>query len=126
MSISISVDEAAKQCYIPKMSVQIFVENAFIHGLESISNNKKFSLDAHVTGDNLIIEICDNGEGFEEELIDAINSGSIEDYTKIEGVGIKNVITRLKLYFDNEFTICVSSVPYEKTQIRLTLPVKHQ
>lgn len=126
VSISINVDEEAKQCYIPKMSVQIFVENAFLHGLESIVNNKTFSLSAHIFDDRLIIEICDNGEGFKKELVEAINSGNIESYTENKGVGIKNVITRLKLYFDNEFTIYVSSVPYEKTQIKLDLPVKNQ
>lgn len=126
VSISINIDEDAKQCYIPKMSVHIFVENAFLHGLESISTNKQFSLDAHISGDNLIIEICDNGIGFDKELADAINSGNIENYTKITGVGIKNVFTRLKLYFDNDFTIHVSSVPYEKTKITITLPIKLQ
>lgn len=126
VSVSINVDEEAKQCYIPKMSVQIFVENAFLHGLESIVNNKTFSLSAHIFDDRLIIEICDNGEGFKKELVEAINSGNIESYTENKGVGIKNVITRLKLYFDNEFTIYVSSVPYEKTQIKLDLPVKNQ
>lgn len=126
VSVNISVDEEAKGCYIPKMSVQIFVENAFLHGLESISENKRFSLDAHILGDNLCIEICDNGEGFDEGLVNAINSGSIEDYPKNTGVGIKNVITRLRLYFDNEFTIRVSSEAYEKTKIKLTLPIKRQ
>lgn len=126
VNISISVDEEVKQCYLPKMSVQIFVENAFLHGLESISDNKTFSLAAYISDENLCIEICDNGEGFDEEMVNAINSGGIEDYRKNTGVGIKNVITRLKLYFDNDFKICVSSIPYEKTQIKLTLPIKHQ
>ena len=104
----------------------IFVENAFLHGLESISDNKTFSLAAYISDENLCIEICDNGEGFDEEMVNAINSGRIEDYRKNTGVGIKNVITRLKLYFDNDFKICVSSIPYEKTQIKLTLPIKYQ
>lgn len=126
VTVNISVDDEAKQCLLPKMSVQIFVENAFLHGLESISKNKMFSLNAHASGDRLCIEICDNGEGFDKALLEAINSGSVDNYPENTGVGIKNVITRLKLYFDNEFTLHVSSAAYEKTQIRLTLPVKYQ
>lgn len=126
VKIRISVSEEAKQCYIPKMSVQIFVENAFLHGLESISADKEFSLDAYLSENNLFIEICDNGQGFDKEFEDAINSGKIEAYLKNKGVGIKNVITRLRLYFNDEFTIHVLSVPYKETKIKLTLPIKYE
>lgn len=126
VEISISIAEETKQCYIPKMSVQVFVENAFLHGLESISSDKKFSLNAYLSEKNLCIEICDNGQGFDEEFADAINSGKIDVYLKNKGVGIKNVITRLRLYFNDEFGIHVLSIPYKKTQIKLTLPVKYK
>lgn len=126
VEISISIAEETKQCYIPKMSVQVFVENAFLHGLESISSDKKFSLNAYLSENNLCIEICDNGQGFDEEFADAINSGKIDVYLKNKGVGIKNVITRLRLYFNDEFGIHVLSIPYKKTQIKLTLPVKYK
>lgn len=126
VEISISIDEETKRCYIPKMSVQVFVENAFLHGLESISSDKKFSLNAYLSENNLCIEICDNGQGFDEEFADAINSGKIDVYLKNKGVGIKNVITRLRLYFNDEFGIHVLSIPYKKTQIKLTLPVKYK
>lgn len=126
VKISISIDDEASRCYIPKMSVQVFVENAFLHGLESISRDKEFSLNVYLSENNLFIEICDNGQGFDKEFADAINSGEIESYSKNKGVGIKNVITRLRLYFNDEFSVHVSSIPYEKTQIRLTLPIKYK
>lgn len=126
VEISIAIAEETKRCYIPKMSVQVFVENAFLHGLESISSDKKFSLNAYLSENNLCIEICDNGQGFDEEFADAINSGKIDVYLKNKGVGIKNVITRLRLYFNDEFGIHVSSIPYKKTQIKLTLPIKYK
>ena len=126
VKISISIADEANSCYIPKMSVQVFVENAFLHGLESVSGDKEFSLDAYISENNLIIEICDNGQGFSKEFADAINSGEIESYAKNKGVGIKNVITRLGLYFNDEFCVNVSSIPYEQTKIKLTLPVKHK
>ena len=123
IGISVSVAEDAKECLVPKMSVQVFVENAFLHGLENISENRRFSLEVHTEEDRLIIEICDNGCGFDSETLDAVRRGELIS-GKLGGTGIKNVMSRLKHYYDGDYSVEITSVPYEETRVRLDLPVR--
>ena len=125
VDINLDIDEKAKKCIIPKMTVQVFVENAFVHGLESIYENRCFSLSARVCGERLTIKISDNGEGMPAEITNALNSGDKDGIKEaLHGIGIKNVLARLSLYFDSDFKIFLSSVPFESTEITLILPVK--
>ena len=59
------------------------------------------------------------------EVVNALNRGDRKDINEAtHGIGIKNVLARLSLYFDSNFEISVSSIPFEKTEITLKLPVK--
>lgn len=125
VDICLDIDEKAQKCIIPKMTVQVFVENAFVHGLDSIYENRRFSLSARVCGDELVIKVSDNGEGMPAEVVNALNRGDRKNINEAtHGIGIKNVLARLSLYFDSKFEISVSSIPFEKTEITLKLPVK--
>lgn len=127
VEINIDIDEAARECVIPKMTVQVFVENAFVHGLDSICDNRKFFLSAKLENERLIIKVSDNGEGMRYDFTKAICQ---KDEEKIKqpshGIGIKNVISRLNLYFNEEYEIFVTSEPYKKTEITVILPVKNK
>lgn len=123
--IRLDIDDETKNCIIPKMSVHVFVENAFVHGLDSIYDNRKFLLSASIKNDKLIIKISDNGEGISQEIIESIcekDTGKLKEASN--GIGLENVISRLNLYFDDDYNISVVSIPYEKTEIVLELPVR--
>lgn len=125
VEINLDIDEDARNCVIPKMTVQVFVENAFVHGLDSICDNRKFFLSAKLENEMLVIKIGDNGEGMSYELTQAMCLRDDEKLKKAShGIGIKNVISRLNLYFDNEYKIFVTSEPYESTEITMVLPIK--
>ena len=125
MDISVSVSDNARRCLLPKMSVQVFVENAFLHGLENISDNRCFSLDAHIEDEKLVITVCDNGCGIDEETLAKIRNGEPIE-SKKGGMGIKNVLSRLKYYFEDDYTFRITSVPYTETKIKLILPIKYE
>ena len=125
MDISVSVSDDARRCLLPKMSVQVFVENAFLHGLENISDNRCFSLDAHIEDEKLVITVCDNGCGIDEETLAKIRNGEPIE-SKKGGMGIKNVLSRLKYYFEDDYTFRITSVPYTETKIKLILPIKYE
>lgn len=118
----IEVEEEIKKCMIPKMSAQIFVENAFRHGLDSLSRNRIFKFRAYHSGDTLTIVISDNGKGMEKKLVDAINSGDIDRIKTESGDGISNVFERLGLYYGTDFNISAESIPFEKTEIVMRIP----
>lgn len=56
---------------LPPLLIQPFVENAVIHGLQGRKSGGKVSVAFSAEGENLEIEISDNGKGFESEPAEA-------------------------------------------------------
>lgn len=119
--MDIDIDEKALDAMLPKMSIQVFVENAFVHGFENSLNEKKFVLWIKKLGERIIITICDNGAGMSKEIADSINNGSF-DIVGSKRVGITNVVKRIQLCYENNFNIAVESIPECFTKIVLDLP----
>lgn len=61
MTYEIFVEEDAKNCLIPKMTIQPLVENACIHGIEEKEDSGKVIVKVKKEGINLIIEVADTG-----------------------------------------------------------------
>ena len=126
INISLDIDEAALECKIPKMTIQVFVENAFIHGLENISENRKFFLKVKKLEYSLYICITDNGTGINAETIKAINEKRFKKNKNGRGVGIMNVLKRLSLYYGDDFKFSASSIPFKETKIEIEIPIKKE
>lgn len=106
---------------IPKMTIQVFVENAFVHGIDKILDNKLILLSVKKENDYIYITVSDNGPGFRQELADALNRGDA-GLMKTKRIGIKNIISRLKLYFNDDYDVRVVTVPYKNTEISIRIP----
>ena len=66
---------------------------------------------------HLIIELCDNGKGFE------VTPAALEPHTNRKKIGITNVNDRIQLNFGKEYGLKVNSHPGEGTTCTLTLPL---
>jgi two-component system sensor histidine kinase YesM len=83
------------------------------------------SISIHISlQDCLTIKIIDNGEGIDGATINKIKE-RYEQYglnnESGDGIGIVNVLQRLKIYSNNRFTWSIESIPYEATVITLNL-----
>jgi len=82
-------------CTVPLLSVQPLVENAVMHGIMPIISGGKIWITAIDEGEYIRISVMDNGVGIDEEKLQNILSGKMENGS----VGIKNIHRRLiKLY----------------------------
>lgn len=124
VEIKLDIDEKALLCKIPKMTIQVFVENAFNHGLENIDDGRRFALSVKEENKRLAVCVTDNGIGMDEETVTLLNEGRMEQRQDGSGVGIMNVLKRLKLYFDNDFEFQISSVPQRETKVTIVIPAK--
>lgn len=106
-----SVDKSLVNYRMPSMILQPIVENAVNHGIRDIEREGEITLAVSEYNDKIKIVISDNGNGMTKEQIDYIMqesidlSGTNDDKSNNDnstGVGIKNVISRLKLYYNNE------------------------
>lgn len=122
---------------LPSMILQPIVENSINYGIRSIEREGRIELSVYRVDENVCISVTDNGIGMSQELIQKILSGQYSesdsvvtsDATDIEekkgnGVGLNNVIERLRLYFDgaNSFEI-ISGGRDQGTEVVITIPI---
>jgi len=98
-----NVDDRVLDFEIPCMIIQPIVENAYIHGLEDLERDGQIKLNVYSEEACLIIEISDNGKGMTPLQVEAIISDLDKDDKfghHVTGIGIRNVIDRLRLYYN--------------------------
>lgn len=122
LSYRIDVDKDAYDASIPKMTFLPFVENASIHGVESLKAGGLIKLAITVNDRELMFTLSDNGAGIGEEQIRRFYSYVRGDGEMGDRVGIQNVIYRLKLYYGDKFDIEFISKPGKGTTIIIRLP----
>lgn len=97
------IDEKVMGVKVPCTIIQPIVENAYIHGLEDLERKGKIELNVNMKQDKIFIEISDNGKGMDEDkIMSIIFSESNVDLGErhVNGIGIKNVIDRLRIFYD--------------------------
>lgn len=95
----IKIDESIMDCMIPKLIIQPLVENAVVHGMESISEKGRITVEGYAENEYLIFNIKDNGNGFKEDF-----NKLIDDNTN-NGIGLFNVNKRIKLYYGDDYNL---------------------
>lgn len=121
------IDETCLSFEIPRLTLQPLVENALIHGIEQKESGGTISLQVNQTDKHVIIEVSDDGEGIEEEEMEALMSLSLEKDDHVghsTGIGLTNVIRRLQLFYRTNHVVEIESEKGEWTTIRLILPKK--
>ncbi|WP_315078417.1 sensor histidine kinase [uncultured Clostridium sp.] len=91
--INIDIQEDILECRILKLMLQPLVENAFVHGLEEKVGNGTLIIKGFKDGDNLCFQIKDDGVGVENSKI------------KGEGIGLKNLNKRIKLFYGEGYGV---------------------
>lgn len=124
LTTEIFLEEAVAEMMIPVFSLQPFVENAVIHGIEPLKRQGKISVSAQQTGDKVMIRIADNGVGMDQELVARILNRQIEpSRVQTSGMGIRNVQERLDLVFGDQYMLEFKSNPDEGTEVLIYLPL---
>ena len=97
---------------MPSMILQPIVENAVNHGIREMGDKGKISLKVYRDSEDVCISVADNGKGIAKEEIDRILDGSYEPREQQydnNGIGLDNVISRLRLYADRRDVVEIHS-----------------
>jgi len=123
LNYTVRVDEAVKNLSIPKMTIQPFVENSCVHGIEKSKNTGCLGITVMQIDNTISINIDDNGKGIEPETLNSLLSSlSDEEYTG-KSIGIKNVYSRLKLFYKDDFFFDIQSMVNEGTHVSIKIPI---
>lgn len=106
--------------------IQPFVENAFVHGLEAMSERGELTIEITQNPTDVIIRIIDNGVGMPYyklgDLRHILNTGENADQTHI---GINNVNQRLKIQYGEDYGVRIDSREHIGTTIEIHFPKNH-
>ncbi len=110
------VEPELLQGEVPRLFLQPFVENAFIHGFEELEEGRVLRISGWMEEGRRYFAVRDNGKGMSAERIAQVMSGIGSS------VGMRNVHQRLKLMYGEAYGITIQSNPGSGTVIMICLP----
>ncbi len=117
-NINYDIEKGLEKSMIIKFILQPIVENSIIHGIDDDERTVNINISARSMEDLLLIEIADDGKGFNPESIDNSTSKN-----KLSGIGIDNVNERIRLNFGDGFGLTTKSRRGEGTVTDIILPL---
>lgn len=125
------IDESIIECHIPRMMIQILVENAIKYGIKTTTEplKIKISINKDTEQDRIIIKVRDNGKGISQDIIQKIytNHMQSDNCENKSGFGVNSIIKRIKLMYDIENIkqiICITSEENLYSEICIYIPYK--
>lgn len=127
--LSVHVPEELYPKRVLKLILQPLIENALIHGLNFCTCGDEIRIDALLNHENIQITISDNGQGMSVSQIEEIRStlDAEASFTELgyrtkQSIGLKNVHSRIELYYGKGYGLTISSKLNQGTSIQITLP----
>lgn len=100
---SVEIDEELQGCRIHKLLIQPLIENTIIHGFPGLTGRDEIQVVIRRRrGDSLdqvSIQVRDNGKGMSGDLVERFNHYDHQTEDGRTHIGVRNVITRLMLYY---------------------------
>ncbi len=114
----VEIDDDVRNCLIPKITLQPFLENAIIHGINEKEDGRGIvMLNGWIEDDRVTLSVTDDGNGMNQD-----------DKTKASGsqYGMKNIAKRLKLYYGEDIPIQVESSQGIGTCVIINVPIRRK
>ena len=104
--------------------LQPIVENAVIHGLESITQKVYISITIErLDINNMLIKIIDNGKGMTYEELEELNQKLTQKSGNTpSNIGLYNIRSRIQLFYGPKYDMTITSLPGVGTTVSLFLP----
>lgn len=120
------IDEQVLEVNVPSMILQPIVENAVNYGIRNIDREGKIRLTVYRKENFIYLSVWDNGIGMSEEKISQILRGELKEVdlkSNSNGIGLGNVIERLKLYTSREDVMEIKSAGQDRgTEFIIKVP----
>jgi len=108
---------------VPRLIIQPIIENAFAHGLKTITGKFYIKVLITQTENQIFISVEDNGNCSYEEI--ALLNGKLLQHQKIkETTGLINIHKRLRIFFGSDNGIMVSQSVYGGLMVTVCISTK--
>lgn len=125
--VSFDIPEEIMDLCTVKLIIQPILENAIYYGVQSMDGDGEILVSGSLEGGDVYLDVTDNGLGMPEEQVERLlrePSEGEEDPAGRHGngVGLRNVHSRIQLRFGRQYGLEIASEPDEGTRVRIHLP----
>ncbi len=128
-NIIYDIDDTLLNLKILKLILQPLVENSLYHGLNKCSISGTITISCHLDNKDIILTVSDNGVGISSKELNFIKERlkTPVHFTQLgkrtnQSIGIKNIDSRIKLYYGDNYGITINSNLTEGTRILIKIP----
>lgn len=125
LSVETVIDPQTGQIYIPKISIQMLVENAIIHGMPGNNASLHITIRSVWSESTLHISVYDDGRGIPPEKAEALNrlfSESNHPQSETGSIGLPNLASRLRILYQGKASLTLYSEENRFTEVRMIIP----
>lgn len=112
------------QYTILPLLLQPVVENAVVHGLETVDGTGLVIIQVSREAKTLCISVRDNGVGMTTQQLKSIMDGIHAPQLPKSSIALYNIHQRIRLRYGEGYGVAVQSAPGEGTCVRLTIPAE--
>jgi len=113
LTVSIDIDDQARDALVPNLILQPLVENAIKHGVAPYAASGNVQIRARHVDDDLNIQILDDGPGLKEN-----------DLAPREGIGLQNTRQRLDQLYGSSYEFDLRNGEQGGLIVNLVIPYK--
>ena len=112
------------QYLMPRMTLQPLVENAINYGVDNSLKRCRILVRAREESESLTLDVEDDGPGMSGEELESVRNFTMKP--KGNGIGLKNISERLRLFYNDQAVMDIWSVEGEGTRIHIEIPKKER
>ena len=114
-----------------RLFIQPFVENSILHGFADLHRGGLIRIIGRPDGNRFRVEIRDNGCGIQADISNVIQESLQGDHNlelagNGNGIGIRNVVTRMKMFFGEGFEAKLETEVGKGTSFTFWLPLPRE
>ncbi|MDA8411635.1 MAG: histidine kinase [Treponema sp.] len=133
--IQVEEDQSILSVETPALILQPLVENAIAHGLHNYEEGGSVRVAVRMDGEEAILTVSDSGEGMEKAEVERVLREASEEESRWggdgagaaeAGIGLWNVIRRVKLSTEGRGRVELESEPGKGTTVIIRLPKERE
>lgn len=130
LEYEIDIDEEVLHVKVLKLLLQPVVENALYHGIKYLRSKGQITIRGYIEDKHMILSVTDTGAGMDHETLTKLRKYIYDDTIVIEkpdkidkksGFGLRNVHSRIQLYYGKDYGISIHSNKGIGTTVTLKL-----
>ena len=108
-TVAYDLSPEAENCCVPRLILQPLVENAILHGQKQSGEPCRITVSTALVTGTLVLSVQDAGDGMTREQIGLLMQGQKAGKGGFSGIGIPNIIERLRLYYGDAASLQYTS-----------------